>query len=240
MKEKIQRLTELQEIDLRIKGVEAEMAKGPAELEARRTRLEERRQAVEALKERGEAIARRKRELEAETADELERIRDRQGKLMRVQTNREHQSLLKEIEDAKKANRGREEEVLGLMDEAERLAASLTEEESHCAEEEALLGQDETRVQEELAALAVRKADLAEERGRKQDEVSRELLSKYEMLRHRRNGMATVPVVRGVCQGCFMNLPPQLFNQLMRATALIACPNCQRIIYYQDPAADQA
>ncbi|MEE9535799.1 MAG: C4-type zinc ribbon domain-containing protein, partial [Desulfobacterales bacterium] len=34
-----------------------------------------------------------------------------------------------------------------------------------------------------------------------------------------------------VCQGCNVNIPPQLYNELQRFDTLMFCPHCQRIIY---------
>ena len=59
------------------------------------------------------------------------------------------------------------------------------------------------------------------------------LNNKYDILRNRRNGLAIVNVLDGVCQGCFMNLPPQQYNMLLRGDKLLDCPSCQRMIYYQ-------
>ena len=44
---------------------------------------------------------------------------------------------------------------------------------------------------------------------------------------------AIVPVINGVCQGCFMSIPPQQFNDILRGDKLLNCPTCQRILYHQ-------
>jgi predicted nucleic acid-binding Zn-ribbon protein len=47
-----------------------------------------------------------------------------------------------------------------------------------------------------------------------------------------RRGLAMVPVKNGTCQGCNMNIPPQLFNTLQRGNSIEVCGNCNRIIYW--------
>jgi hypothetical protein len=42
-----------------------------------------------------------------------------------------------------------------------------------------------------------------------------------------------VNVVQGVCQGCFMSIPPQQYNMLLKGDKIFECPTCQRIIYHQ-------
>ena len=46
--------------------------------------------------------------------------------------------------------------------------------------------------------------------------------------------MAIVDVKMQVCQGCNMNIPPQMYNELQRGISLKYCPSCERIIYWQD------
>ncbi|HFB84009.1 MAG TPA: hypothetical protein ENJ72_04385, partial [Thermodesulfatator sp.] len=41
-----------------------------------------------------------------------------------------------------------------------------------------------------------------------------------------------------ICEGCHMNIPPQLYNELMRDNRLMECPLCQRIIYHKDSYKD--
>jgi len=35
-------------------------------------------------------------------------------------------------------------------------------------------------------------------------------------------------------QGCNMKIPPQLFNEVQRSEAIIVCPSCNRILYWED------
>jgi predicted nucleic acid-binding Zn-ribbon protein len=57
------------------------------------------------------------------------------------------------------------------------------------------------------------------------------VIKRYSTIRMRR-GLAVVSVKNGTCQGCNMNIPPQLYNTLQRGNSLELCPNCNRIIYW--------
>jgi predicted nucleic acid-binding Zn-ribbon protein len=41
-----------------------------------------------------------------------------------------------------------------------------------------------------------------------------------------------VPAVNSICNGCNVNIPPQMYNELQRCKSVKLCPNCQRIIYW--------
>ena len=63
------------------------------------------------------------------------------------------------------------------------------------------------------------------------------ILSKYRLIRQRRHEDAIVSVISGSCQGCFMNIPPQMANQMQRNKQIIeTCPNCQRLIFWNEAA----
>ena len=47
-------------------------------------------------------------------------------------------------------------------------------------------------------------------------------------------GLAVVSVRGGTCQGCNMNIPPQLYNVLQRGLSIETCPSCHRLIYWEE------
>jgi hypothetical protein len=62
-------------------------------------------------------------------------------------------------------------------------------------------------------------------------QVTGDLISRYDLIFSRRGGTAVVEVAAGICQGCFMNIPPQLWNEIIRNEKLHLCPSCQRILF---------
>ncbi len=239
MNEDIKQLTDLQVIDLQIAGLDEEIEAGQAEVDKLLSTIEERRASIEELQAKIEAAEARQRELEAEQEDELGRIKDRQSKLMQVQTNREYHSLLKEIEDAKKANKDREEETVQLMEQVESLTIIMDEQKGVSQGDDKQLAQETKKVNGEAAKLNNKKNVFAKKRGTMVKKVSSSLLKKYDMLRERRNGRAVVGVVNGVCQGCFMNIPPQQFNDLLKGDKMLFCPTCNRILHHQPETVEE-
>jgi predicted nucleic acid-binding Zn-ribbon protein len=229
----IEQLTELQVIDQEIAKLDAEKDTKLAGLREFEVVFEERESSINELKEKIEAAEMRRRELEAELSDELSRLKERQSKMMQVQTNREYQSLLKEIEDGKKSNKDREENVVQLMEVVEADAKIMNEQASTIEEEKKALEEESKSAQKFATAIEKKKARIMKKRKSKAKEVKTPLLRKYDMLRERRNGKAVVQVIKGVCQGCFMSIPPQQFNDIMKGDRMFNCPTCQRILYHQ-------
>lgn len=233
MNEEIKKLTDLQVLDLKIAALDEEIGAAEGAIGKFQETLEERRASIDAIKMKIEEAEAKRREMEAGHDDELSRIKDRQSKMMQVQTNREYHSLLKEIEDGKRANKERDEETVHLMEQVESFSTIVVEQEGQIQEDEKQLAEDTGKAHRATLALNKKKAVLASERDGMIKAFSPNLLRKYDMLRERRNGRAVVPVVNGVCQGCFMNIPPQQFNDLLRGDKMLNCPTCQRILYHQ-------
>lgn len=232
MKEQIIHLKELQEVDLEINQIDAEISIGDADLQGQRSSIAKRQEAITEYREKLDGGIARRQQLEEEIQEAQLMVKDRQNKMMKVQTNREYQSLLKEIEDAKNGNRQREEELVRLLEQDEYLQKKNDEQSTLCAEEEAALAANTSRREAEAAKLTAKRQKLVKEREARAKKVRADLLRKYEQIRGKRDGLAMVGVTRGVCFGCYMNVPPQLYNELLREDKLHICPTCNRLLYH--------
>ena len=136
MNEEIKQLTELQVIDQEIAICDAAISSEKEALAESEKVFDERQAAIIALKEKVEAAEAQRRELEAEVSDETSRMKERQSKMMQVQTNREYQSLLKEIEDTKKSTKEKEEKIVSIMETSEANSILMAEQEKLTSDEQ--------------------------------------------------------------------------------------------------------
>lgn len=233
MKKELGNLLELQDIDLRIRKLDEEIAQGYGDLDGRQAVIDARRAEAVDLGERFEVVEKEKKDVEVELEDEIIRLKDRQTKLMNVQTNREYQSLLKEIEGTKSENKRREEEIVRYTEIGEAMVAKIQELNNTSDTEETLLVKEKAKVAALAKELEDKKAEIDKARSEKAGKVASTIYKRYEQLRERRNGMAIVGVTNGVCQGCFMNIPAQQFNDVLRGDQLLSCPTCQRMMYHK-------
>ena len=238
MKEDIRNLIELQAIDLEVYKIDEQMAQGYSGIEQRRQEIEEAQNTIAEYKEQLELGEKRRRELETTIEDEQERIKDRQTKLMNIQTNREYQSILKEIEDTKQSNKQSEEELLLLIEQLEAMQNKIVEITKKCADEEAKLSAENKVIEDEAVKLEAQKSKIIKARNNQAEKVDKKYLKRYETLKERRNGLAVAGVTKGVCQGCNMNIPPQMFNDLLREDAILSCPTCNRMMYHKSEEID--
>ncbi len=234
MRAQLERLVALQIVDLKIQ----EMERAKEEIPQRIASLEEefRKEEEGVLAERAELekLQKERRQKEKDLEEEIDRVKKAEARVFEIKTNKEYQAVLKEIDNAKKLNRQREEEILGILERLEEM-------QNHLGKGEKSLEARRRQYQRQVAELKEKAASFDEEmagevRQREEQEkaIPQDLLSKYHMLLEKRQGVAVARVINGVCQACNMNLRPQLYIELQKQDTLIACPNCNRILFWEN------
>ncbi len=239
LKEEIEKLIALQELNTEMSQFDQHIAEKMQTLKEREQSIEEKEAAVNEFRENAQQFIQNQREIKAAHEDAGVRIKERQNKMMQVQTSREHQALLKEIEDAKRVIKDTEEQLLQAMEQAEKAEAEATELENICTGEKELLAEETTKVEAEVKKLNTRRKTVYNKHGKLAKTMQSSRMKRYEKLLKKRDGLAVVAVVDGVCQGCFMAIPPQQFNEIRKGEQLHSCPTCQRILYYTSPEAPE-
>ncbi len=82
--------------------------------------------------------------------DKIARVKERQSKMMQVQTSREQTALLKEIEDAKKNVKENEEKIVAIMEQVEKLTTEASEEKNVLKTEKKLLAEETETVRDSI------------------------------------------------------------------------------------------
>jgi predicted nucleic acid-binding Zn-ribbon protein len=232
LNELTEKLVSLQEIDLLIDGIDNKIKLEQDELDKRISALADRESHISTLDETINELEKERRTLEDEMSDKIGHVKERQSKMMQVQTTREQTALLKEIEDAKRNVKENEEKIVSIMEQVEKLTAEVTEEKNIMKADKSLVTEATDKVGSAIDSLNKGKKTKQNKRDKQAQAVETARIRKYDLLRERRNGLAIVNVLDGVCQGCFMNLPPQQYNMLLRGDQLLECPSCQRLIYH--------
>ena len=232
MNSELRTLIDLQAVDTRIAGFEAEVAKLPAEIAAIHAAVDEARKAADDVKARLDTARKSQRAKEKDLEDNRVKRQKFEGQLYQVKTNKEYSAVLVEIEEVKQEKSRLEEEILALMESQERLAAELKDAEARWKARETQGRGEEATLRDKLRGV---EADLAGARGERA-ELARQLpagvLADYDkILRHR--GLAVAEVTKpNFCGGCRVTMTPQRLQELRQQSALIHCESCGRYLYW--------
>jgi|SRR5215813_14049904 len=230
----IDRLAALQEVDRRLKERRDRMALLVSEADGYELEIVRRRQLVATLTGERDSLEQRRATMDRQLDISGGKIRDNRMRMNRVRNSTELLALQREIDLSKEANALVEDELLRVMEAIETLTAQLGEAEAAVHELEA---QADAAVAQRRAEAESLRQEVESERGARDSlaaGMSASLRSKYEQLFERRGGSAVVAARSGICTGCRMHIPPQLYNELQKHRDVVRqCPNCHRILFWR-------
>jgi len=233
LNEQLRLLRELQDVDLQLKAIEADKERYPMEMKNLDEKLASEKEMSKQKRERIELLEKERRQKEGDLELEQERIKKAQSKLYDIKTNKEYQALLTEIETLKEVDSQREIEILEIMDEIDELKKEYGGVEKALLEMEERIGAEKRQLEESLGEADSALATKKRKRTMITKKLSPELIGLYRTLKEKRR-TAVVPARFGTCQGCNVRIPPQMFNEVQRNEAIIVCPSCNRILYWED------
>jgi len=233
MKEQIKNLLELQDIDLQIEALlqkEKEIPKQKEKLQIQEKKL---RQEIEDSEKTHKKLVLDQRECERQIAQLQEQIKKYNNQLQGVKKNEEYQALLKEIDEIKKQIGLKEEEQIKIMLQMDEANLFFLEAKKRIETEIQQLKKQEEQIDKELQEVIQERKGLEQKRLEAQKSVSPELLSHYLRVKQRKKtGPVVVPLKDEICSGCFMQILPQVVNEIMASEKIHTCRHCGRILYY--------
>ena len=229
MKEIIEQLRTLNEIDVKIAMVRKDLDRLPKELsekqapiKALKIQIEKLKADILQLKINADAA-----ELDVKAGDEaLKRLSQQMNFL---KSSKEWDTVKRQMDAQRgwnKENENKELEILSQIEakqaDLDKLSAALTESETAATTESA-------RVEKESGELQARMNELTVEREKLSPGIPEKELTVYARIAGTR-GVAIAYVKNGTCSLCYMRLPPQIQNLALLGRDLTCCPSCGRIL----------
>ncbi len=240
MKQLIESLMILQEIDTQLQRLEALKGDLPNQVRHLNQELAE---SEKNLVDQEQKLTDCRKETDVNDVDMQAfegKLKKYQNQLFEVKTNREYDAVTHEIETVKTEIGKKESRQLELMEWVESAQKTV---------EEMKAGMEKLRQEFERKKADLQKKQEATEREElelkdKRDKALRGLdpkrLAAYERIRRAKNGLAMVPVVRNACGGCRKKLPPQRVLEIREGEKLFLCDVCGRMLIWDEKISEQA
>jgi predicted nucleic acid-binding Zn-ribbon protein len=239
VREQLLNLLKLQTCDVKVRELDTAAKQLPAKLDPLRRDL---------AKLQGMLDIERAKLAETETwrktqQEQIDRERDAlkaaQTKLQQSKNSKEFGAATREVENKRKSISDRETELKKIVEASAASTAQLAARDNDVQQLRDNLTNSENEMSGQVAELAAQLNEARTARDAARHSVEKNWLKTYDTLSAKR-GYAVAPVIKGVCQGCHMALPPQLNNILARMESIETCPRCQRLVYRQDMIAEPA
>jgi predicted nucleic acid-binding Zn-ribbon protein len=238
VREQLVLLLQLQQSDVKVRELQNAVIQLPARLDPLRRDLAKLQGMLDGERTKlGETNTWRKAQQE-HIDRERDSLKQAQHKFQASKNTKEFNASSREVENKRKAITDREVELKKVNEAAVQSTAQL---ETRDKDVEALrteLANSEAAMADQLDGLKAQLAEATAERDLARGGVETQWIKIYDSLVGKR-GYAVAPVIKGVCQGCHMALPPQLNNILARMQSIETCPRCGRLVYRKELLEDK-
>jgi predicted nucleic acid-binding Zn-ribbon protein len=228
----LERLIALQRLDTTADTARRKLADEPAHEKTLETRLEAATERLAVAKAKLAENQNVRRAIEKDVAVQQGRLSKFRDTAMAVKTNVEFAAVQKEIAYAQGEIKNLEDKILEGMLEADELTAALKKAEADLAAEQKAADAGRRAMTAEHAELQASVDRIAVERAALVGALDKSVLSMFEQVARKRNGIAVAEARDGVCTICHVRLRPQVFNTIRRNDSILQCDHCNRILYF--------
>ncbi|PON17760.1 hypothetical protein C2W62_11505 [Candidatus Entotheonella serta] len=233
MLDQLRLLAALQQLDSRLRVLEAEKQEIPKQLHPYQQACHEVREELASAQLKIEEDDRRRRALERDIEMDHDRLTKAQQRLREVRTNKEYSAALAEIDAGKQRILTLEDEVLELMEGAEQKQEVSQRCEQRLQEAARELGQQERKVNEAQETLSSDMSRYGHERDELITRIHPDFYTAYQQAAQRGGGVAVVDVMPDeTCGGCYLRIRPQLISEVRKQEGMVTCPHCRRILLW--------
>ena len=235
MNANLQALIKLQEVDLRMAALRAEIAYLPKEVAQIEAKLAGSKAKVEAAQAAIKADETARRKHESDIKDQQERISKYRDQSLKVKTNQEYKALLSEIGQAEAEIAKLEDKVLEIMVTADTRKEALKQAEATLKADTAENEREKEHARQQTAADQKQLAELSDQRQRLRSGVDEEALNHYDRVLKLRGSVMAAVYEDESCSACRVRLRPQVFQDVTSNQQFVTCFYCNRILYYVPP-----
>ncbi len=232
MKEVLNQLIKLQEIDSRLYEINELKGDLPSKVESQVSELESYQTENTQKTERIEEIAQECRKFNTEVEDFNHKLKKYRDQIYLVTSNKEYDALNAEIDHMKKSISSSETVLLELEEEKTQLEELIKSNENKIEQVSESLESDKVELSSALSQTETEEKELLSSRESMTSEIDRRYLSSYERIKGARDGVGMVSIFRGSCGSCYTKLPPQTVIEIKENATIVTCPSCSVFLFW--------
>ena len=238
--EQLKKLYEIQQIDSEITELESQKEALLESLQGLEAKTEELTDQINSISIDVERATRDARDLEATVEADKMKIKKWENRLNDIRNQREYQALSRETENARRLTKDNEAKILEHWEQREKHQSDLENAKAELESVRSKVTEEKTGSDSSSSDLEGKLASLQGSRSELSPDVNASLLKRYDQVRLKRRGRGLSVVSKGTCQSCFMMLPPQLYNTILRGDSIQTCPSCLSFLIAEDHLPEQA
>jgi uncharacterized protein len=227
----ITQLLQLQERDVRLRGLQKDVKDVPLLQQRAKLQLSGDQASVDAALQKTRDIEVKIKSVELDIQTRQTSIKRLQDQQFETRKNDEFQAIGHEIQRYQDEIRGHEDKELEFMEQLEAAKKELKTAQAKLAETQKNVDEDLKQLAERGVNLQKRLDETKAERAALATPVDPLTLDLYERLLKAKAGTAVVPLENGICGGCHMKVVHSTIQNLKQAETITQCEMCGRILY---------
>ena len=236
MKQTLEQLIKLQEIDQRLLEIKEHMGDLPVTVETQELEVASLQSENEQKQSRIEEIEKEIRHHESEIEDFTTKLEKYKEQLFLVKSNKEYDAISQEIDHMKGTISDSESVQITFEEEKLELEENIKLNTNKIGNVVESLTNNRSELDATMAETTHEQKKLESNRNMLYNDIEPNYLNVYETLRKARNvGMASIS--GGACGGCYSQLPPQTVIEIKENKQILTCPNCG-VLQFWDGAED--
>ena len=228
----IEKLIQLQKIEIQIKVLGEELKQLPQRLKLMEKKLEKTSDLLEQGKEDVKVIEFNRRQAENKIKVVEEKISKYRVQLSDVKTNEQYKALLQEIDFQNERIHTVEDDILKDMEKEDRLKVNYAELEEKHRQEVSQVSDEKKIAQKSAAEMEIKLEQCEKERDTLIMLISPEVYRIYRSISDIRKGIGLARATES-CQGCHVRIRPSILSRVMGNQEILTCESCNRILYWQ-------
>ena len=230
MEQYIESLQKLQTVDIRIRELTEGLERYPSEIDNLKKDLLEKEESIQLKEAKLAELRAQRNDFESSLRSNQESIKNSEARLFAIKTHREYEALQKEITDTRKETLEIEDQTISVMAEIEETETALGEEKENYATLEEQYAQQIVEKEKKIEELEISRGPAEREKSELVSKINPKILPLYEKI-FKKNGRALALAENEQCTSCHINIPPQLYNEILKRLKPVQCPNCKKILY---------
>ena len=232
MKETLNQLIELQEIDSRLYEINELRGDLPEKVLEQEKELDIYKSENDIKDARVQEIEHDSRKRNAEVEDFNVKLTKYKDQLYLVTSNKEYDALNTEIDNMKKAISDSETIILTEEEEKNVLHEIIKSNSNKIETVSLILEENKSELKTALSKTQAEEKKLLKSRKGLVKEIDIRYLGPYERLMAARDGAGMVSMVKSSCGSCYTKLPPQMTIEVKDNSKIISCPSCSIFLFW--------
>jgi uncharacterized protein len=235
----LQRLLELQAVDVRLNDLHARLARFPKKIAELDARVAAAKADVDSSKAAQVTAIKDRKKYELDVEQWKEKVRKYRDQGSQVKTNEAYRALQHEIQLAEDEIAKSEDRLLEQMVAGEEYDRRIKAAEKSLKEVESAAHAERSTVEAQKAAAEKELAEADAGRARIVADIPENTLDHYTRIAKKHNGVALAKVRDERCSACGMMIRPHVIQEMRRGSNedMFHCETCTRILYYVEPSA---